>query len=171
MDRLHQKSVRIKVTCKHTAMHTLCSVFCRFENKLSDLLSWIKTWKTSTQALASTHPESTPDTPDLQEKLKVNLLMTQLNLVLKLEHMFWKSQLKYVSTNHCRVWSWTSQQMKPQWVKWSRRDGAWWTSWREVWRKEDTVLAHWHWNGTWLYTINQIIIFNKSIQVLSNTFF
>ncbi|XP_041661475.1 utrophin isoform X3 [Cheilinus undulatus] len=41
-----------------------------FENKLSDLLSWIKTWKTSAQALASTHPETTPDTPDLQEKLK-----------------------------------------------------------------------------------------------------
>ncbi|XP_037606999.1 dystrophin isoform X1 [Sebastes umbrosus] len=41
-----------------------------FENKLSDLLIWIKTWKTSTQALASTHPDTTPDTPDLQEKLK-----------------------------------------------------------------------------------------------------
>ncbi|XP_033999363.1 dystrophin isoform X2 [Trematomus bernacchii] len=41
-----------------------------FENKLSDLLIWIKTWKTSTQALASTHPDTTPDTPDLQEKLQ-----------------------------------------------------------------------------------------------------
>uniref|UniRef100_UPI0037E8DCF8 utrophin isoform X4 n=1 Tax=Semicossyphus pulcher TaxID=241346 RepID=UPI0037E8DCF8 len=41
-----------------------------FENKLSDLLSWFKTWKTSAQALASSHPETTPDTPDLQEKLK-----------------------------------------------------------------------------------------------------
>ncbi|KAM6992528.1 utrophin isoform 4-T4 [Tautogolabrus adspersus] len=41
-----------------------------FENKLSDLLSWIKTWKTAAQALATTHPETTPDTPDLQEKLK-----------------------------------------------------------------------------------------------------
>ncbi|KAI4801672.1 hypothetical protein KUCAC02_019550 [Chaenocephalus aceratus] len=41
-----------------------------FENKLSDLLIWIKTWKTSTQALASTHPDTAPDTPDLQEKLK-----------------------------------------------------------------------------------------------------
>ncbi|XP_030260150.1 dystrophin isoform X6 [Sparus aurata] len=41
-----------------------------FENKLSDLLSWIKTWKTSVQALASTHPETTPGTPDLQENLK-----------------------------------------------------------------------------------------------------
>ncbi|CAJ1078470.1 dystrophin isoform X1 [Xyrichtys novacula] len=39
-----------------------------FENKLSDLLSWIKTCKTSAQALASTHPESAPDTPDLLEK-------------------------------------------------------------------------------------------------------
>lgn len=54
-------------------MHTLFSVLCRFENKLSDLLSWIKTWKTSVQALASTHPETTPCTPDLQENLKVNL--------------------------------------------------------------------------------------------------
>ncbi|XP_034555010.1 dystrophin isoform X2 [Notolabrus celidotus] len=41
-----------------------------FENKLSDVSSWIKAWKTSAQALASTHPESTPGTPDLQEKLK-----------------------------------------------------------------------------------------------------
>ncbi|XP_032398145.1 dystrophin isoform X3 [Etheostoma spectabile] len=40
-----------------------------FENELSDLLSWIKTWKKSAQALASTHPDTTPDTPDLQEKL------------------------------------------------------------------------------------------------------
>ncbi|TDH00467.1 hypothetical protein EPR50_G00188590 [Perca flavescens] len=40
-----------------------------FENKLSDLLSWITTWKKSAQALASTHPDTTPDTPDLQEKL------------------------------------------------------------------------------------------------------
>ncbi|KAM7367861.1 hypothetical protein PAMP_014130 [Pampus punctatissimus] len=41
-----------------------------FKNKIADLLSWIKTWKTSAQALASTHPETSPDTPDLQEKLK-----------------------------------------------------------------------------------------------------
>ncbi|KAM3602596.1 uncharacterized protein V6R79_007126 [Siganus canaliculatus] len=41
-----------------------------FEKKLSDLLSWIKMWKTSIQTLASTHPETTPDTGDLQEKLK-----------------------------------------------------------------------------------------------------
>ncbi|XP_030578313.1 utrophin isoform X2 [Archocentrus centrarchus] len=41
-----------------------------FENKISDLLSWMKTWKMSTQALATTHPETTPDTPDLQENLK-----------------------------------------------------------------------------------------------------
>nr|XP_046228897.1 dystrophin isoform X2 [Scatophagus argus] len=41
-----------------------------FENKLSDLLSWMKTWKTSAQALAFTHPETTPDAADLQEKLK-----------------------------------------------------------------------------------------------------
>lgn len=41
-----------------------------FEKKLSNLLSWIETWKVSAQALASTHPETTPDTPELQEKLK-----------------------------------------------------------------------------------------------------
>ncbi|XP_075939713.1 utrophin isoform X2 [Anarhichas minor] len=40
-----------------------------FENKLSGVLTWIKTWKTSTQALASTHPDTTPDTPDLQDTL------------------------------------------------------------------------------------------------------
>ncbi|KAM9840254.1 utrophin-like [Aulostomus maculatus] len=43
-----------------------------YENKISDLLIWIKTWKTSAQTLASTHPETSPETPDLQEKLKVD---------------------------------------------------------------------------------------------------
>ncbi|XP_028253113.1 dystrophin isoform X2 [Parambassis ranga] len=42
-----------------------------FENKVSDLLTWIKTWKTAAQALASTHPETTPGDSDLQENLKV----------------------------------------------------------------------------------------------------
>ncbi|XP_041832153.1 utrophin isoform X2 [Melanotaenia boesemani] len=41
-----------------------------FENKTSDLLSWIKTWKMSAQALGSTHPETTLDTLDLEKKLK-----------------------------------------------------------------------------------------------------
>ncbi|XP_029966777.1 utrophin isoform X2 [Salarias fasciatus] len=41
-----------------------------FENKLSDLLTWIATWKTSAQALATTHPESTLHAPDMQENLK-----------------------------------------------------------------------------------------------------
>ncbi|KAM4633849.1 utrophin isoform 3-T3 [Polymixia lowei] len=40
------------------------------ESNLSDLLNWIKTWKASAQALASTHPEATRDTPDLQDKLQ-----------------------------------------------------------------------------------------------------
>ncbi|XP_029983839.1 utrophin isoform X3 [Sphaeramia orbicularis] len=40
-----------------------------FENKLGDFLSWMKTWKTSAQALASTHPETTADNSDLQGKL------------------------------------------------------------------------------------------------------
>ncbi|XP_029903345.1 dystrophin isoform X2 [Myripristis murdjan] len=40
------------------------------ESNLSDLLSWMKTWKASAQALASTHPETTPNTADLQDKLK-----------------------------------------------------------------------------------------------------
>lgn len=69
-------------------MHTLFSALCRFENKLSDLLSWIKTWKTSAQALASTHPEATPGTPDLQENLKVNLPeKKQKKIDLKLQHI------------------------------------------------------------------------------------
>ncbi|XP_072217831.1 utrophin isoform X3 [Leuresthes tenuis] len=41
-----------------------------FENKISDFLSWFKTWKMSAQALASTHPDTTPDSPDLKKKLK-----------------------------------------------------------------------------------------------------
>ncbi|XP_068433715.1 utrophin isoform X3 [Clinocottus analis] len=41
-----------------------------FEMKLSEVLSWIKTWKASTQALACTHSDTTPNTPDLQETLK-----------------------------------------------------------------------------------------------------
>ncbi|XP_047244031.1 utrophin isoform X9 [Girardinichthys multiradiatus] len=41
-----------------------------FENTLSDLMSWIQTWKMSTQSLGSTHPETTAAAPDLQEKLK-----------------------------------------------------------------------------------------------------
>lgn len=75
MDRLYlscQKNVRIKETQTHPNAQTV-SVSRRFENKLSDLLNWVKTWKKSAQALASTHPETTPDTPDLQEKLKVNI--------------------------------------------------------------------------------------------------
>ncbi|XP_054616989.1 utrophin isoform X8 [Dunckerocampus dactyliophorus] len=43
-----------------------------FENKLSDLLSWIKKWKASAQALASTHPDATSGTQGLQEKLKAH---------------------------------------------------------------------------------------------------
>ncbi|XP_035534199.1 dystrophin isoform X2 [Morone saxatilis] len=55
---------------KKRLVETDAEVRRMFENKLSDLLSWIKTWKTSTQTLASTHPESTTDTPHLQDKLK-----------------------------------------------------------------------------------------------------
>ncbi|XP_056261686.1 utrophin isoform X2 [Seriola aureovittata] len=55
---------------KKRLVETDAEVRRMFENKLSDLLSWIKSWKTSAQALASTHPETTPDTSDLQEKLK-----------------------------------------------------------------------------------------------------
>ncbi|TKS76128.1 Utrophin Dystrophin-related protein 1 [Collichthys lucidus] len=55
---------------KKRLMETDAEVRRVFENKLSDLLNWVKTWKKSAQALASTHPETTPDTPDLQEKLK-----------------------------------------------------------------------------------------------------
>ncbi|XP_058469744.1 utrophin isoform X4 [Solea solea] len=55
---------------KKRLVETDAEVKRMFENKLSDLLRWIKTWKTSTQTLASTHPEMTSDKPDLQEKLK-----------------------------------------------------------------------------------------------------
>ncbi|XP_068615937.1 utrophin-like, partial [Brachionichthys hirsutus] len=43
---------------------------CRwtFGNKHSDLLNWIRTWRMSAQALASTHPETAADAADLQEK-------------------------------------------------------------------------------------------------------
>uniref|UniRef100_A0A087YNX0 Utrophin n=1 Tax=Poecilia formosa TaxID=48698 RepID=A0A087YNX0_POEFO len=40
-----------------------------FENKLSDLTSWIQTWKMSARSLCSMPPETTADAPDLQEKL------------------------------------------------------------------------------------------------------
>ncbi|XP_032441695.1 dystrophin isoform X3 [Xiphophorus hellerii] len=40
-----------------------------FENKLSDLTSWIQTWKMSAQLLCATPPETTADVPDLQDKL------------------------------------------------------------------------------------------------------
>ncbi|XP_078146088.1 utrophin isoform X3 [Centroberyx gerrardi] len=40
------------------------------ESNLSDLLNWMKTWKASAQALASTQPETITDTTDLQDKLK-----------------------------------------------------------------------------------------------------
>lgn len=46
----------------------------RFETNISELLSRLKTWKTCAQALASTHPESTPHSADLQEQLKVTRL-------------------------------------------------------------------------------------------------
>ncbi|XP_026174486.1 dystrophin isoform X2 [Mastacembelus armatus] len=55
---------------KKRLVETDAEVRRMFESKLSDLLSWMKTWKISTQALASTHPEAAPEAPDLQENLK-----------------------------------------------------------------------------------------------------
>ncbi|XP_074541744.1 utrophin [Halichoeres trimaculatus] len=55
---------------KKRLVETDAEVRRAFEKKLSDLSLWIKTWRTSAQALASSHPESTPDASDLQEKLK-----------------------------------------------------------------------------------------------------
>ncbi|KAG7239203.1 hypothetical protein INR49_029954, partial [Caranx melampygus] len=55
---------------KKRLVETDAEVRRMFEKKISELLSWIKSWKTSTQALASSHPETTADTADLQEKLK-----------------------------------------------------------------------------------------------------
>ncbi|XP_056150942.1 dystrophin isoform X3 [Lampris incognitus] len=40
------------------------------ESNLSDLLSWMKTWKASAQALASKSPGTTPEPADLQGELK-----------------------------------------------------------------------------------------------------
>uniref|UniRef100_A0A3P9CMN6 Utrophin n=1 Tax=Maylandia zebra TaxID=106582 RepID=A0A3P9CMN6_9CICH len=66
---------------KKRLMETDAEVIRMFENKISELLSWIKTWKMSTQALATTHPETTPDTPDLQENLKPVSLFLSIEAV------------------------------------------------------------------------------------------
>ncbi|XP_067339079.1 utrophin isoform X3 [Channa argus] len=55
---------------KKRLVETDAEVRRMFESKLSDLLTWMRTWKMSTQALASTNPEATPETSDLQGKLK-----------------------------------------------------------------------------------------------------
>ncbi|KAM4713316.1 utrophin isoform 2-T2 [Anableps anableps] len=54
---------------KKRLMETDAEIRRMFENKLSDLISWIQTWKTSAQSLCSTPPETTADAPDLQDKL------------------------------------------------------------------------------------------------------
>ncbi|XP_037541797.1 dystrophin [Nematolebias whitei] len=56
--------------CKKRMVETDAETRRLFENKVSDLFNWMKTWKTSALTLASAPPETTPDTPDLQEKLK-----------------------------------------------------------------------------------------------------
>ncbi|XP_061667826.1 utrophin isoform X3 [Syngnathoides biaculeatus] len=43
-----------------------------FENQLSNHLSWIKKWKASAQALATTHADDATDIQELQEKLKAH---------------------------------------------------------------------------------------------------
>uniref|UniRef100_A0A3B4ZHV6 Utrophin n=1 Tax=Stegastes partitus TaxID=144197 RepID=A0A3B4ZHV6_9TELE len=72
---------------KKRLVETDAEVRRMFENKLSDLLNWMKTWKMSAQALASTHPETTPDTSDLQETLKVKLhvVLEPVTLCLSIE--------------------------------------------------------------------------------------
>ncbi|XP_035474370.2 utrophin isoform X3 [Scophthalmus maximus] len=55
---------------KKRLLETDAEVRRMFENKLSDLLTWIQTCKATAQALASSHPETSPENPDLQEKLK-----------------------------------------------------------------------------------------------------
>ncbi|KAM4529492.1 utrophin isoform 3-T3 [Fundulus diaphanus] len=54
---------------KKRLVETDAGVRRMFENKLSDLTSWIQTWKRSAQLLCTTPPETTADAPDLQEKL------------------------------------------------------------------------------------------------------
>ncbi|XP_023808856.1 utrophin isoform X3 [Oryzias latipes] len=55
---------------KKRLVETSAETLQRFENKTSDLLSWIRACKTSTQALATTPAENTPDSPDLSKKFK-----------------------------------------------------------------------------------------------------
>ncbi|KAM9703806.1 utrophin isoform 2-T3 [Menidia menidia] len=55
---------------KKRLVETDAAVRRMFDNKITDLLSWINAWKASAQALASAHPEIAPDSPDLTEKLK-----------------------------------------------------------------------------------------------------
>ncbi|XP_075869628.1 utrophin isoform X3 [Nelusetta ayraudi] len=42
----------------------------KYEQKLTDFLSWIRTWKSSAQALATADPPSAADAPDLEAQLK-----------------------------------------------------------------------------------------------------
>uniref|UniRef100_A0A665WIT9 Utrophin n=1 Tax=Echeneis naucrates TaxID=173247 RepID=A0A665WIT9_ECHNA len=100
---------------KKRLVETDAEVRRMFEMKLSDLLSWIKTWKTSAQALASTHPD-TPDTSDLQEKLKVHLLKINFkNTHIKLKFI---ASLKNCALNtlndHFRVWRWKQHEFISQ---------------------------------------------------------
>lgn len=51
----------------------MCCSFSRFETKCSELLSWVKTQKTSARMLASADPESSPGSSDLLADFKVRL--------------------------------------------------------------------------------------------------
>lgn len=91
-----------------TRLYSLC---LRYEQKLSDFLSWIRTWKSSAQALATADPPSVADAPDLEAQLKVKLLA--LN----------RPQCRYMCvptiifnlhlhSRDIRVWSQSSEQRK-----------------------------------------------------------
>ncbi|XP_028294918.1 utrophin isoform X3 [Gouania willdenowi] len=55
---------------KKRLVETDSEVIKKYENKLCDLMYWIKTWRTSVQPLTSTFPDTTLNVVELQENLK-----------------------------------------------------------------------------------------------------
>lgn len=67
-DRHSTQKMIIRMSSKNTQM-----CLSRFETKCSELLSWVKSWKTSARMLASADPESTPGSSNLLADFKVRL--------------------------------------------------------------------------------------------------
>ncbi|KAM6954362.1 utrophin [Aplochiton taeniatus] len=68
--RCHDQDLTPPAPPKKRLVETDAEVRRALESNLSDVLTWMKTWKASAQALASAHPEAAAETPDLQEKLQ-----------------------------------------------------------------------------------------------------